>query len=69
MSRRLLIVAMLVIGLAALWYYFSLQPPPGVETMGDDDATLQWIAFATAIVSLLTAVASLVKEIIGVRKA
>jgi len=69
MKRRVLIVVALVIGLAALWYYVSLQPPPGVETMsGDDDKTIQWIVLATAIVSLLTAVVSLIKEIVSARR-
>jgi hypothetical protein len=69
MGRRVLIVVALVIGLAALWYYFSLQAPAGVETMGDDDdTTLQWIALATAVVSLLTSMVSLVKEVVSARK-
>jgi len=69
MGRRALIVVALVIGLAALWYYFSLQPPPGIETMsGDDNQTVQWVALATAVVSLLTAMVSLVKEIVSTRK-
>ena len=68
MGRRVLIVVALVIGLVALWYYFSLQPPPGVETMsGDDDQTVQWITLATAIVSLLIALVSLIQEVIKAR--
>ena len=65
MERRIVIVVALVIGLAALWYYFSLQPPEGVETMGDDDATLQWVALATAVVSLLTSMVYLDEEVVS----
>ncbi len=68
MGRWILFLVALVIGLAALWYYFSLQPPAGVEMMGDDDATLQWVALATAVVSLLTSMVSLVKEVVSARK-
>ena len=68
MRRRVLIVVALVIGLAALWYYFSLQPPAGIETMsGDDDKTVQWVTLATAVVSLLTAVVSLIQEVLKAR--
>lgn len=70
MRRPIVIVVALVIGLAALWYYVSLQPPPGIETMsGDDDKTVQWIALATAVVSLLTAVTGLIQEVVKARAA
>ena len=68
MGRRILIVVALAIGLAALWYYLSQQTPPGVETMsGDDDQMVQWIALATAVVSLLTALVSLIQEVVKAR--
>lgn len=68
MGRRILIATSLVIGLAALWYYFNLQPSHGIETLsGDDNKTVQWLTLGTAVVSLLTAVVSLGQEIFKAR--
>ena len=68
MNRRIVIVVALAIGLAALWYFFSLQPPAGIETKsGDGDKTIQWVPLATAIVSLLTALVSLIQEVVKAR--
>jgi hypothetical protein len=70
MKRPIVIVALLVIGLAALWYYFSLQLPAGIEPMGDGDSlTMQWLALAISIVSLLSGVVGLIQKIIELRAA
>lgn len=70
MKRPIVIVIALVIGLAAFWYYFSLQPPADIEPMGDDEnTTAQWITLAIGIVSLLTAVTGLIQKIVELRAA
>ena len=73
MGRRVWIVigiALAVVGFSAYIVLIQGAPPPGVETLGDDDAErLAWIGLGTGIVGLLTALAGLVKEIVSVRKA
>jgi hypothetical protein len=70
MKRPMVIVALLVIGLGALWYYVSLQPPEGVEAMGEGHSlTMQWLALAISIVSLLSGLVGLIQKIIELRAA
>ena len=70
MKRPVVIVTALVLGITALWFYSSLQPPAGIETKGDDDAlTLRWLTLAISIISLLTGVAGLTQKILELRAA
>jgi len=68
MKRPIVIVAALIIGAAAFWYYASLQPPAGIEPMGDSDTdAAQWLTLAIGVISLLTAIVGLVQKVIELR--
>ena len=70
MKRPIVIIAALVIGITALWFYSSMQLPAGIEAKGDDDAlTLRWLTLAISIISLLTGIAGLIQKILELRAA
>ena len=69
MKRPIVIVIALIIGLAALWLYYDLQPLPNIETKGEGTPTTAWISLAVSIISLLTALVGLIQRIIEARAA
>ena len=69
MKRPAVIVALFVVGLIAAGSYFVFTPPPGVEPMGGDDATVAWVSLTVAVVSMLTALIGLVQKVIELRAA
>jgi hypothetical protein len=68
LNRWSVIIAAAVVAVLGLWAYLAYRIPPGVEPMGDDSQTIAWVALATSIVSLLTALTGLVQKLIELRK-
>ncbi len=68
LKRWSVIVGAAIVALVGLWAYFAYRMPPGVEPMGDDSQTIAWVALATSIVSLLTALTGLVQKLIELRR-
>ncbi len=61
MSRRAIIVVATLVAAAAFVVYLQTRPPAGLEPMGDaPSAVVSWIALATAVTGLLTALTNLV---------
>ncbi len=61
MSRRAIIVVATLVAVVAFVVYLQTRPPAGVEPMGDESsAVVSWIALATAVTGLLTALTNLV---------
>ncbi len=71
MNRKSLIAGGVVLGVAALFVFFQLRPDPEIETLGngDADSTLAWSSLAVSILAFLTAIVSLIKEIVAARAA
>lgn len=67
MSRSFAFVGIFLVGIVATILYFQQQPPAGVETMGDESSTMQWLTLAVAVVSLLTSLVGLVQKLIELR--
>jgi hypothetical protein len=70
MGRRYLVAIAIVcfaVSIIAFLLYRHLQPPPGVELKGEEGA-VQWISLATSIVSLVTAVLTLAKLGMSIRR-
>ena len=65
--RYALFIGMVLVGLIGLWVYFSNRIPPGVTPQSDSGETIAWVGLATAIVSLLIALADLAKKLIDFR--
>jgi hypothetical protein len=57
-----------VVGLVGLWVYLAYRTPPGVEPMGETSETIAWVALATSVVSLLTALIGLAQKFLELRK-
>jgi hypothetical protein len=68
LKRWSVILGAAVIALLGLWAYFAYRIPPGVEPMGDQTETVAWIGLATAIVSMITALAGLAQKLLEGRK-
>ncbi len=68
LKRPAVIIGALIVGIAALIFYFGRLPPEGIEPMGDE-LTVAWISLAVAVVSLLAAVIGLIQRMIELRQA
>lgn len=62
------IIGAAVVAAVGLWAYFAYRTPPGVEPMGEASETIAWVALATSIVSLLTALTGLAQKFLELRK-
>ena len=68
MRRTVVIVAALIIGILALMYYFSLNTPSDIATKGNgDNTTVQWLALAVSVVSLVTSLVGLLQKVLELR--
>ena len=67
LKRWSVIVGAAIVALVGFWGYFAYRIPLGVEPMGDESQTVAWVALATSIVSLLTALTGLVQKLIELR--
>lgn len=64
LKRWKVIVIAMLIAIAGLVLYLKYRVPPGIAPKGDSAETIAWIALATAVVSLLTAIVGLVQKLI-----
>lgn len=61
MSRRAIIAVAALVAVVAFVVYLQTRPPVGIESMGNEpSAVVSWIALATAVTGLLTALTNLV---------
>jgi purine-cytosine permease-like protein len=67
MLKSLSIPVLFIAGMVLLWIFFSTRLPPGVEAKGPAD-WLPWVSLAAAIVSLCTAIITLVLKIAETRQ-
>ena len=67
MKRPAVIVGASIIGFLALIFYFQQMPSDGVEPMGDESTTMQWLTLAIGIVALMTALVGMIQKIIELR--
>ena len=68
MSKVILIIALLLIAIIAFYVYLSNQPPPGIETKGNE-ATIALISLIAGIISLLGSIMTFILKIIEIRAA
>jgi fumarate reductase subunit D len=63
--KKPLVIGLLFILSLILFYLYNLYKiPEGLTPQGDDTQTLAWISFATAVVSMVTALIGLIKQVV-----
>jgi hypothetical protein len=67
LKKPVVIVLAFVISVVGILVYFHFRLPPGVQPMGDGSDTVSWVALATAVVSMLTAIFGLVQKIVELK--
>lgn len=68
LGRTWLIVLAGLLSVAALIVYSTVSSPVGVEPKSGNSEIIAWIALATAVVTLLTAIVGLIEKLIDRRK-
>ena len=68
LTKWRVIIGAAVVAAIGLWGYFAYRTPPGVEPMGEASETVAWVALATSVVSLLTALTGLAQKFLELRK-
>lgn len=66
LGRTWVIVAAIALSIAAFIIWQSVRVPPGVVPKGGEE-TVAWLALATSIVSLLTAIIGLIERLLANR--
>ena len=61
-------VSAVILGITALIIFDRYRTPSDVTPMGSNEETIAWIALATAIVSMVTALVGLMQKLIELRK-
>ena len=67
LKRPTMIVVATLTAVVGFALYFRYRVPPGVAPKGDTVETIAWIALATAVVSMLTAIIGLIQKILELR--
>ncbi len=67
LKRPTMIVIATLIAVVGLALYFTYRVPPGVAPKSDTVETIAWIALATAVVSMLTAIIGLIQKLLELR--
>lgn len=69
LAKRLsVIICSLLIAAIGWYFYFKIRIPTGVTPQSDGSETVAWIALATGIIGLLTAIVGLIQRLIEVSK-
>ena len=68
LKKAWVIIGAIILSVAAFSIFDRYRIPSGVTPMGDSGETIAWIALATAIVSMITAIIGLVQKLVEVRK-
>ena len=67
LNKTWVILSAALLAGAAFFVFDRYREPAGVAAMGDGTETIAWIALATAIVSMITAIIGLVQKILEIR--
>jgi len=67
MKKKLIIIVSLLAAIVGVYFYFEYRSPPGLIAKGDSTETLAWISLATAIIGMITAVVTLLQQIITLK--
>ncbi|RKZ46417.1 MAG: hypothetical protein DRR16_01405 [Candidatus Parabeggiatoa sp. nov. 3] len=65
MKKTLIIIGSLIVAIICFYIYSISQPPEGLEIKGDLDNVVAWVSLTAAILSLLTAIITLILQARG----
>jgi len=63
MKKTLIIIGSLIVAIICFYIYSISQPPEGLEIKGDLDNVVAWVSLTAAILSLLTAILTLILQV------
>lgn len=68
LGKTPLIIISLLVSIIGFWIYWYFKAPDGVTPMGDKSELIAWIALATSIVTLFTAIVGLITKLVEGKK-
>jgi len=60
----MVIISLFILSIILFYLYNLYKIPEGITPQGDDSEIIAWVSLATAVVSMITALIGLIKQIV-----